>query len=113
MSSGESAYCAKPRKTSSKLRTNKRLSLTENTHPEVFRVGAIVLKKDLTRKKRKGGKLDCKWVGLYEIVCTLGHGLYWLRDTQCPNKVLSRVNGVHLKKYILPSNVSFIINQRV
>ena len=30
-------------------------------HPEVFRVGAMVLKKDFTRKKRKGGKLDPKW----------------------------------------------------
>ena len=30
-------------------------------------VGALVLKKDFTKKKRKGGKLNSKWVGPYNI----------------------------------------------
>ena len=65
-------------------------------HPEVFRVGAMVLKKDFTRKKRKGGKLDPKWKGPYEIVRSLGRGLYCLRDAHHPNKLLTRVNGVQV-----------------
>ena len=28
--------------------------------PETFKLGNLVLKKDMTRKKRKGGKLDTK-----------------------------------------------------
>ena len=32
-----------------------------------FRVGSTVLKKDFTRKKRKGGKLDYRWQGPYII----------------------------------------------
>ena len=34
--------------------------------PEVFKIGNVVLKKDFTRKKRKGGKLDAN--GLVHIV---------------------------------------------
>lgn len=70
--------------------------------PEVFEVKALVLKKDFTRKKRKGGKLDPKWVGPYRIIRKLGRGLYRLRELSDPTKVVSRVNGVHLKKYIMP-----------
>ena len=78
-------------------------------HPQVFKVGALVLKKDFTRKKRKGGKLDSKWEGPYEIVCSLGCGLYRLQNVHHPKKLVARVNGVHLKKYILPSNVSVYV----
>ena len=34
---------------------------------EIYSVGSAVLKKDFTRKKRKGGKLDSTWVGPYTI----------------------------------------------
>ena len=67
--------------------------------PECFQVGSVVLKKDFTRRKRKGGKLDEKWVGPYRIVNALGRGLYRLEDVADSKKVVSRVNGVHLKKY--------------
>ena len=50
-------------------------------HPEVFSVGAVV-KKEFLRKKRKGGKLDAKWVGPYKIAKSLGKGLYRL---ECVN----------------------------
>ena len=36
--------------------------------PKVFAIGAIVLKKDFTRKKRRGGKLDTKWNGPYILL---------------------------------------------
>ena len=35
----------------------------KDSNPQTFHLGALVLKKDFTRKKRKGGKLDFKWVG--------------------------------------------------
>lgn len=44
-----------------------------------FDVGSIVLKKDFTRKKRKGGKLDYRWNGPYKIVASLGRGLFRLK----------------------------------
>ena len=39
-------------------------------------VGTFVLVKDFTRKKRKGGKLDQKWLGPYKIEKTLPRGIY-------------------------------------
>ena len=44
-----------------------------------FDVGSFVLKKDFRRKKRKGGKLDYRWVGPYKIVKSLGKGLFALK----------------------------------
>ena len=64
----------------------------------MFSVGAVVLKKDFLRKKRKGGKLDAKWVGPYKIA----KGLYRLECVNDSTKVISRVNGVHLKPYLSP-----------
>ena len=78
--------------------------------PETFKLGNLVLKKDMTRKKRKGGKLDTKWIGPFEIIASLGRGLYKLADYNDPEIVIPRVNGVHLKKYNLPnkSHVSLL-----
>ena len=39
-----------------------------------------VLKRDFTRKKRRGGKLDYRWQGPYIIVASLGKGLYRLKE---------------------------------
>ena len=67
--------------------------------PECFMIGALVLKKDFTRRKRKGGKLDAKWVGPYKILSALGRGLYRLENVADSTKLINRVNGVHLKQY--------------
>ena len=40
----------------------------------LYQVGALVLKKDFKRKKRKGGKLDDRWLGPYMISKDLGKG---------------------------------------
>ena len=69
--------------------------------PECFKIGSIVLKKDFTRRKRKGGKMDEKWVGPYRIVSVLGRGLYRLVEVSDPTKIITRVNGVHLKQYMV------------
>lgn len=56
--------------------------------PEVFRVGAMVLKKDFGRKKCKGGKLDPKWVGPFKIIAALGRGLYRLEEMADATKII-------------------------
>lgn len=66
--------------------------------PSAFRVGVRVLKKDFTRKKRRGGKMDPKWLGPYLIVKNLGRGLYKLRSVENPGCIV-KVNGAHLKVY--------------
>jgi hypothetical protein len=68
----------------------------KHSKPEVYSIGACVWKKDFTRKKRAGGKLDSKWVGPYKITHSMGRGLYRLQDTKNPTKVINRVHGVHL-----------------
>ena len=68
-----------------------------------MKVGTLVLRKDMTRKKRKGGKLDAKWTGPFQITASLGRGLYQLSHHSNPEIVIPRVNGVHLKTYNQPS----------
>lgn len=51
-----------------------------------FSVSSTVLKRDFTRKKRKGGKLDYRWTGPYIIVASLGRGLFRLKECST-NKV--------------------------
>ena len=45
-----------------------------------FGVGAVVLKKDFTRGKRKGGKMDYRWQGPFTITAALGKGLFRLKE---------------------------------
>ena len=58
------------------------------------------MKKDFRRKKRKGGKLDYKWLGPYFISHDCGKGFYRLSSVDdCEIVVVKRVNGAHLKLY--------------
>ena len=57
-----------------------------------------VLKKDFTRKKRKGGILDNKWLGPHTITGILGRGLFSLQGVHDAD-IIPRVNGYHLKIY--------------
>ena len=66
--------------------------------PSSFKIGDVVLKKDNRRKKRKGGKLDPKWVGPYTIIGDLGKGSYRLELVEDP-EFIERANGSHLKIY--------------
>lgn len=59
----------------------------------VFKKGIKVLKKGFLCKKRKGGKLDAKWVGPYSITSVLGKGFYSLKSVENPTEIVSRVNG--------------------
>ena len=78
----------------------KRMEAYDRRHfiPEWFQVGSNVLKKDFTRRKRKGEKLD---VGPYRVIGALGRRLYYLENVADPTKVIARVNGVHLKQYLV------------
>ena len=44
------------------------------TNSDVYTVGSAVLKKDFTRKKRKGEKHDSNWIGPFTINNHLGKG---------------------------------------
>ena len=63
---------------------NKQKEYYDNKHAsgDIFNVKALVLMKDFTRKKRAGGKMDYRWTGPYEIIGTLGKGLYKLKAVQ-------------------------------
>ena len=62
-----------------------------------FQKGQLVLKKDFTRKKRKGGKLDTRFLGPYIIQRELRRGTYELVTEDGKSTV--RATGTHLKPY--------------
>ena len=78
---------------------------------DVYRVGTKMLMKDFTRRKRKGGKLDHKWLGPYTITHVLGKGLYSLKDDNT-DQVVKRVNGFHLKPYQMPPSITQLYQVR-
>ena len=67
----------------------------------MLQVGATVLKRDFTSKKRSEGKLDYHWEGPFVITAVLGGGLYKLKGKD-GSKVVDRVNGTHLKTFLSP-----------
>lgn len=73
----------------------------KHAKPHLFEPGQLVLKKDFTRRKRKGGKLDSKFIGPFVIVKTLGKGTYLLgRPGTLEGTV--QATGAHLKPYSTP-----------
>ena len=74
----------------------------KHSQPAVYSIGVLVWKKDFTRKKRAGGKLESKWLGPYRITHSMDRGLYRIQDVKNPTKVVNRVHGVHLKTCSLP-----------
>ena len=78
----------------------------KHVKPHLFQPGQLVLKKDFTRRKRKGGKLDSKFLGPYTIVKALGNGTYLLAREGRPEEK-AQATGAHLKPYTTsdePSN---------
>ena len=74
----------------------------KHAHPDAFKVGSQVLKKDFLRKKRANGKMDTRYLGPYVITKKLGKGLYALELVADPTQTVSRVHGAHLKPYHVP-----------
>ena len=64
----------------------------KHSNAACYSVGAKVLKKDFIRKRRKGGKMDSKWLGPYMIIKDIGKGFYKLPLCENPDKVIMRVN---------------------
>ena len=69
--------------------------------PEHYKLGALVLLKDHTRRKRKGGKLDNRWHGPFKIHKILPRGVYALSDEASK---IRRATGAHLKVYRQPTS---------
>ena len=82
----------------------------KHSKPCVYDVGAKVLLKDFRRKKRKGGKLDLKWIGPFIIKKSMGKGIYQLSTIDNNTTVVKRVTGAHLKPYNIPPS-SLVSNQ--
>ena len=73
----------------------------KHANPERYHIGALVLKKNFLRKKKKGGKLDERFTGAYKIAKILPNGVYLIESVEDPSKVV-RVTGAHLKPYNSP-----------
>jgi hypothetical protein len=61
-----------------------------------------VLQKDFRSCKRKGGKMDPKWLSPSLITHDLGKGFYSLVTIDQKKIVTKRINGAHLKLYVRP-----------
>ena len=70
----------------------------KHCHLLKYRVGDSVLKKDFCRKKQKGGCMDFKWLGPYEIIKDVGKGFYALKNQES-GRLIERIHGAHLKMY--------------
>ena len=82
----------------------------KHAKPHLFKQGQQVLKKDFMRKKRRGGKLDTRYLGPYIISKVLGRGTYELTSAD-GSKV--RATGAHLKPYFKPSGWNYGLIRKV
>ena len=62
-----------------------------------LKVGALVLRKDFRWKKRKGGKMDDKWLGPPLVSSELGKGFYSLSDLDGKSIKVKRITEKSLK----------------
>ena len=63
--------------------------------PLKYRVGDSVLKKGFCRK---GGCMDFKWLGQYDIIKDVGKGFYALKSQES-GQLIECIHGAHLKMY--------------
>ncbi len=70
----------------------------KRANPKMFNVDQLVLLKDFRRKKRKGGKLNSKYVGPFKIIRARGKGVYYIENVASGQ--VSRAIGSHLKEFI-------------
>ena len=73
----------------------------KHSNPELFKEGQLVLRKDFTRKKTRGGKLKERFLGPYTISKVLPHGVYEITDG---TGWKTRATGGHLKVYREPTS---------
>lgn len=73
-------------------------------NPAAFKAGALVLRKDMKRKKRAGGKMDYKWQGPYKVVKAAGKGIFQIQNSSHTLKV----HGIHLKLFYPSKKVKLV-----
>ncbi|XP_065893114.1 uncharacterized protein [Dysidea avara] len=78
-------------------------------NPATFKVGALVLRKDMKRKKRAGGKMDYKWQGPYKVVKSVGKGIFQILNTNDIKQTL-KVHGTHMKLFYPPKKATGCIS---
>jgi hypothetical protein len=75
----------------------KELYDRKHAKPNAYEIGEKVLKRDMKKKKRAGGKLDCQYQGPYVIIKCFGKGIYSIQEVAQPNEIIQKVSGAHLK----------------
>jgi hypothetical protein len=71
----------------------------KHAKPNAYVIGEKVLKKDMNKKKRAGGKLDHRYQGPYVIIKKFGKGIYSLQGVSDSSEIINKVSGAHLKPY--------------
>lgn len=74
----------------------------DNRHkPGSYKVGDVVLLKNMRKLSKKGDKLKPNWTGPYEIVECIGHNNYRLKKRHGNEAVLKSIyNSTRLKIYV-------------
>ena len=75
----------------------------KHSRPQNFEIGTKVLKRDFLRRKRKGGAMDHKCLGPYEVVKNLSKGSFTLQNMES-GQIIQRIHGAHLKLYFTPTS---------
>ena len=63
------------------------------------------------RKKRRGGKLDDKWLGPYAVIAALGKGLFKLKEVNGDKVTLFYYSTIYLYMYVSVLCVLHALNQ--
>ena len=73
----------------------------KHANPELFETNQLVLKKDIRRKRRRGGKLEQRYIGPFVVSGVVSRGVY--RLTSQDGKTVVKAIGAHLKAYKKPN----------
>ena len=73
----------------------------KHANPELFETNQLVLKKDIKRKRRRGGKLEQRYIGPFVVSAVVSRGVY--RLTSQDGKIVVKATGAHLKAYKKPN----------
>ena len=87
----------------------KQLYDEKHSKPDCFPDGQQVLKKDFTRRKQNGGKLDHRFLGPFVIKQQLSWSVYLLNQDGKDVKV----TGAHLKPYVHQWRIVFPWHLRI
>ena len=78
-------------------RKQKEVYDKKHAKPDQYKIGQLVLKKDFTHRKRKGGKLEARFPGPYTFTKVLPNGTFELENPDKKGTICA--TGAHLKLY--------------